>query len=133
MQYLLDTNIVSALEKYPDGPLLSHIMRVGFDNVAVSVIVAGELQFGIEKEQSALQRANLRTLLGEIASLPLEPAVAATYAQVRAKLERLGTPIGANDLWIAAHALSLDMTLVTANVDEFARVEGLRVENWLAA
>ena len=71
-------------------------------------------------------------VLSSLAILQVDEDVAATYGRIRAALQNLGTPIGSNDLWIAAHALSLDMTLVTANVDEFARVEGLRVENWLA-
>ncbi len=72
-------------------------------------------------------------VLNSLAILQVDEDVAATYSRIRAALENLGTPIGANDLWIAAHALSLDMTLVTANLDEFARVDGLRVENWLVA
>lgn len=71
-------------------------------------------------------------VLHSLVILQVDEDVAATYGRIRIALENLGTPIGSNDLWIAAHALSLDMTLVTANVDEFARVEGLCVENWLA-
>jgi tRNA(fMet)-specific endonuclease VapC len=133
MRYLLDTNIISALEKAPQGPLLSRITAVGIDNVVTSLIVAGELRFGMEKSMSDLQRGNLETLVGMIAVLPLEPPVDREYGRIRADLERQGTPIGANDLWIAAHALALGLTLVTDNVSEFSRVKGLRVENWLRA
>jgi tRNA(fMet)-specific endonuclease VapC len=131
MKYLLDTNIVSALEKAPTGPLLAHISKVGLDNVVTSIIVSGELQFGVAKAVTAKQRDNLTTLLGSITVLPLEAPAATSYGTIRADLERKGTPIGQNDLWIAAHALALDLTLVTDNVSEFGRVEGLRVENWL--
>jgi tRNA(fMet)-specific endonuclease VapC len=130
---MLDTNIVSALEKAPDGLILSKLVTIGIDNAVTSVIVAGELEYGNAKATSAHLRENLRTLIGAIVVLPLDPGVASAYGRVRAQLERLGKPIGSNDLWIAAHALSLDLTLVTANIDEFSRVEGLRVENWLAA
>lgn len=122
---------MSALEKAPDGPLIVKLAAVGLDNVATSVVVAGELEYGNAKAITAHLRENLRTLIGTISVLPLDPEVAQKYGRVRARLERLGTPIGANDLWIAAHALALDMTVVTANTDEFSRVEGLRVENWL--
>lgn len=133
MKYLLDTNIVSALEKAPDGPLIAKIMTVGLDNIVTSIIVAGELQFGIAKAQTTDQKQNLTTLIGSIVVLPLDEPVDAVYGKVRVQLEGSGTPIGQNDLWIAAHALALDLTLVTDNTREFERVEGLRVENWLRA
>ena len=131
MKYLLDTNIISALEKAPDGPLLSRLLRTGMDNAVTSIIVAGELQFGIMKSKTASLKKNLETLLGSITVLPLEEPVNLEYGRIRADLEKRGTPIGNNDLWIAAHALALGLTLVTDNVDEFSRVDGLRVENWL--
>ena len=131
MKYLLDTNIISALEKAPDGPLLSRLLRTGMDNAVTSIIVAGELQFGIMKSKTASLKKNLETLLGSITVLPLEEPVNLEYGRIRADLEKRGTPIGNNDLWIAAHALALGLTLVTENVDEFSRVDGLRVENWL--
>ena len=131
MKYLLDTNIISALEKAPDGPLLSRLLRTGMDNAVTSIIVAGELQFGIMKSKTASLKKNLETLLGSIPVLPLEEPVNLEYGRIRADLEKRGTPIGNNDLWIAAHALALGLTLVTDNVDEFSRVDGLRVENWL--
>lgn len=70
-------------------------------------------------------------LLASLAVLPLEAGVDQTDASIRLQLEQVGTPIGPNDLLIAAHSLNLDLTLVTDNADEFARVAGLRVENWL--
>ena len=63
--------------------------------------------------------------------LPIKPPTDARYAEIRLTLEKAGTPIGPNDLWIAAHALALDFTLVTDNITKFSRVPGLRVENWL--
>ena len=127
---MLDANIVSAIvhDRYHARTMLA---RRNPDRVVISVIVAGETLFGVEKRQSAMLREQVATVLGSLEILPIDARVAATYASIRAALERRGTPIGGNDLWIAAHALTLDMTLVTANIDEFARVEGLRVENWL--
>ena len=93
----------------------------------------GELQFGAEK--SVYLERNQRRLAELTQRLPLISVDAATalhYGRIRAELERKGMPIGANDLWIAAQALSADATLVTDNEREFHRVQGLRVENWLA-
>ena len=74
----------------------------------------------------------LETVLTELPVLPFEPPADRVYGGIRAYLERVGMPIGPNDLFIAAHALALDLTLVTANKREFRRVPGLKVENWLA-
>ena len=131
MRYMLDTNVISALEKAPTGPLLTKLSNAGIDQIATSVIVAGELEYGSAKVRATRLRDNLKTLLGEIGVLPIDASVAQSYGRVRADLERRGKPIGQNDMWIAAHAIALDLTLVTDNVDEFARVDGLRVENWL--
>ena len=69
--------------------------------------------------------------MATLPALPVTETAAAAYASIRARLESVGTPIGANDLWIAAHALSAEMTLVSANTREFERVPGLKLENWL--
>lgn len=129
--YLLDTNIVSALMHAPTGRLAQRIARAGEANVFISVIVAAELRYGGLKRPLARLDAALATVLDEIAIMPLEPAAVAHYARLRLEVERAGTPIGANDMLIAAHALALDATLVTDNEREFARVRNLRVENWL--
>ena len=75
----------------------------------------------------------VEAVLGEIEILPYEAPASLAYAETRTLLERRGRPIGATDLFIAAHALALDLTLVTANIREFSRVEGLKVENWMEA
>ena len=131
LRYLLDTNILSALIRDPQGPVALMLGQRGHDRVCTSLVVAAELRFG------ALERAS-PTLLGKITSLlaimpvlPLEAGVDDAYARIRLALEQAGTPIGPNDLLIAAHALDQDLTLVTDNADEFSRVPGLRVENWL--
>jgi tRNA(fMet)-specific endonuclease VapC len=73
----------------------------------------------------------LAAILGGIAVLPFEAPADVTYSEVRTQLEQTGNPIGANDMLIAAQALSLGLTLVTANQREFSRVQGLTIENWL--
>ena len=96
-----------------------------------SVIVAGEVEFGLEWKGSERLRLNMEAILQAIRVVPLENSAYRHYGWLRADLKKKGTPIGPNDLWIAAHALALDAVLVTDNEDEFSRVPGLKVENWL--
>jgi tRNA(fMet)-specific endonuclease VapC len=131
-RYLLDTNIVSDLIRNPRGRVATHIARVGEANVCTSVIVAAELRYGCGKSGSKRLSAAVENLLEELAVLALEEPAVAVYGTIRAGLERRGTPIGGNDLLIAAHALAIDATVVTANIDEFSRFEGLNVQNWIA-
>jgi tRNA(fMet)-specific endonuclease VapC len=130
-RYLLDTNIISDLIKNPKGRVAKRIARVGESNVCTSIIVAAELRYGCAKSGSERLSEAVENLLGELDVLSLEDPADTEYGKIRAELERRGTPIGANDLLIAAHALAIEATIVTANVDEFARVKGLKVQNWL--
>ena len=130
-RYLLDTNIVSQIVRRPNGDVAQKIASVGQNLVATSIIVAAELRFGARKKGSASLARQLDAVLGVLQVLPLEIPVDEAYAGLRAALEAAGTPIGANDTLIGAHALSLDMILVTDNVREFERIPGLVVENWL--
>ena len=101
--------------------------------MVLSPIVLGELQFGVEKSSyPERNRAKLQKLIDGFAVVPLDTASSRTYGQIRNELERVGQPIGANDLWIAAQAMALGATMVTDNTREFERVAGLHVENWLA-
>jgi tRNA(fMet)-specific endonuclease VapC len=129
--YLLDTNIISDLVRHPQGRIAARISEVGEGAVATSIIVAAELRFGAAKRGSSRLSAQLEAILAALPVLPLEPPVDQAYGGLRAALERQGTPIGANDMLIAAHALALDHILVSDNQREFARVEGLRLVNWL--
>ena len=131
MRYLLDTNIVSAMVRDPRGPITEHIRTVGEKSVCTSVVVAAELRYGATKKGSARLLAQLEAVLTALEVLALETPVDSVYGDVRTQLERAGHPIGGNDLLIAAHALSLEYTVVTDNEQEFKRVEGLSVENWL--
>ncbi|HEV7877922.1 type II toxin-antitoxin system VapC family toxin [Bradyrhizobium sp.] len=130
-RYLLDTNILSELIRNPQGKAARRIAKAGEDNICTSIVVAAELRYGCEKSGSTKLRKAVEDLLGEIAVLPFEAPADADYGAIRAQLEAAGTPIGGNDLLIAAHARALDATIVTANVQEFRRVGGVRVENWV--
>ena len=130
-RYLLDTNILSGLVRRPAGQVTTHIAQVGAGQVCTSIIVACELRFGAAKSGSPRLAQQLEAVLGQIEILPMETPVEEHYAEIRNALERAGTPIGPNDLLIAAHARALGLTLVTDNVRELSRVSGLRVENWL--
>lgn len=132
VRYLLDTNILSDLIRNPQGPVVARIAQVGEENVCTSLIVACELRFGAAKRGSERLTRQLELVLSAIEVVPLQTPADENYAQVRLQLERAGTPIGPNDMLIAAHALAIEAILVTANVHEFLRVPGLRVENWLA-
>ena len=131
MRYLLDTNIVSDLVKHPNGKIAGLISTVGEAEVCTSIIVAAELRFGAAKKKSPQLTAQLDAVLAAMDVLALEAPVDAVYGSIRAELERIGQPIGSNDLLIAAQALALNLTLVTDNEREFSRVESLRVENWI--
>ena len=131
MRFLLDTNVVSDLVRHPRGRIADRIAVVGEQQVCTSIIVAAELRFGALKKNSLRLTAQLEAILNAIEVLPLGPPVDVVYGELRAALERGGQPIGANDLLIAAHALSLGYTVVTDNKREFWRIENLGVENWL--
>ena len=131
-RYLLDTNVLSDLIRHPAGTVAEHIAAEGEKSVSTSVIVAAELRYGAAKSGSQRLSERIDLILSAIAVLPVETPADRHYAKIRQHLARRGTPIGPNDLLIAAHALALDLTVVTANEREFARVPGLRVENWLA-
>lgn len=130
-RFLLDTNIVSDLMRNPQGRTSAKIAELGEDAVATSIIVAAELRYGAAKKGSQRLAEQLETILAAMEVIPLEAPADATYGATRVALEAAGTPIGANDLLIAAQTLALDMVLVTNNEREFERVSGLKVENWL--
>jgi tRNA(fMet)-specific endonuclease VapC len=130
-RYLLDTNILSDLIRNPQGKAARRIARAGEDNICTSIIVAAELRYGCEKSGSTKLRKAIEDILDEIDVLPFEAPADAGYGAIRAQLETAGTPIGGNDLLIAAHARALGATIVTANLDEFRRVRDVKVENWL--
>jgi tRNA(fMet)-specific endonuclease VapC len=131
LRYLLDTNILSALIRQPQGPVAATLARRGYGTVCTSIVVSAELRFGARKLGSKALAGKVDDLLASLPVLPLEAEADRIYAEIRVQLQEAGTPIGPNDLLIAAHALESGLTLVTDNAEEFRRVAGLQVENWL--
>lgn len=130
-RYMLDTNIISDLIKNPQGKAARRIAEVGEQNVCTSSVVAAELRYGCTKSGSKRLAKAVNDLLGEMDVLPFDVPADREYGGIRAKLEASGIPIGSNELLIAAHACATGATIVTNNADEFKRVGGLEVENWL--
>lgn len=130
LRYLLDTNAVSQIVRRPQGDLARRVAALEPGSIAISVIVAAELRYGIERRRSARLTKQVEMVLSAIEVLPLEEPVDRHYASIRSDLERTGLPIGHNDLLIAAHARAVGAILVTNNVDEFRRVPSLTVEDW---
>ena len=132
-QYLLDTDISSYIMKRSHDAVLRRLQTVPIGAVAISVITKSELLYGVEvsprRQQDSLA---LREYLRHVEVLDFPDEAALHYAQIRAALKASGAMIGANDLFIAAHARSLRLTLVTNNTGEFGRVPDLMIENWAA-
>jgi tRNA(fMet)-specific endonuclease VapC len=130
--YMLDTNIVSDLARNPQGPVAKRIAAVGPDAICVSIITAAELRYGCAKKGSPKLLAQIEAILAALQVLALDVPADVEYGGIRSELEAAGQTIGPNDLFIAAHAYALEAVLVTANLSEFSRVRGLKVENWMA-
>ena len=124
---------MSDLIRNPQGRVAEQIKKAGEDTVCTSIIIAAELRYGVTKSNPAKLAERIDLILSALEILPLETPTDKHYAVLRHHLTRQGTPIGPNDLLIAAHALASDLTVVTANVGEFSRAPGLKVENWLQA
>ncbi|MGH2508516.1 MAG: type II toxin-antitoxin system VapC family toxin [Ktedonobacteraceae bacterium] len=131
LRYLLDTNILSDLIRHPHGSVAQEIASRGEDSICTSIVVACELRYGAEKANSKKLRERVDSILSSLEVLPFDTPADRQYGDIRQRLTRQGTPIGPNDLLIAAHALALNLAVVTANEREFSRVPGLRIENWL--
>ena len=129
--YMLDTYISSYIMKRSHAAVLERLRNTAVGEVCISVVALAELQYGVEMSPRTLQDgAALEAFLRHVEVMDLSSSCAGAYAEIRGGLKRSGAMIGANDLWIAAHARSLGMTLVTNNVREFSRVPGLKIENW---
>lgn len=130
-EYMLDTDISSYIMKRSHDVVLRRLQTVPIGVVCVSVITKSELLFGVEVSPRRQQDTTaLMEYLRHVEVLDFPEEAALHYAQIRAALKARGTMIGANDLFIAAHARSLELTLVTNNTGEFGRVNGLKIENW---
>jgi tRNA(fMet)-specific endonuclease VapC len=134
MIYLPDTNVWIAYLNAGDSPVKTHFLHHSVQEIALCAVVKAELLYGAHR--STKRDANFRLLemlFREFVSLPFDDVAAHHYGRIRATLAARGTPIGPNDLMIAATALAHDLTLVTHNTNEFRRVEGLSLEDWVLA
>ena len=131
MIHLLDTNTFTAIIKgHPKA--LAAFVKLDIKKIKLSVINLGEIEFGLKHNPvGSLKLARIQSLLEDIEVLALDKQSALIYGEIRADQQKKGEPIGSNDFWIAAHAMSLGATLVTNNVREFKRIKGLKVDNWL--
>lgn len=131
LKYLLDTDVFSLMVKGQDSAINTRLQSLAKGEAVLSVITAGEFYYGVAHAPvSALRDQRAQRLLDFFGLLPLDAEVATRYGTVRADLRRAGTPIGPNDLWLAAQALALGLVMVTRNSREFKRVRGLKVETW---
>jgi len=131
LHYILDTNICIYITKQRPPEVLEKFSSLKVGSVGMSLITYGELLYGTYRSKNAEKAQDvLDELISIIPIIPIEEAVAQHYAEIRANLSAQGMIIGNNDLWIAAHARSLNKTLVTNNLKEFNRVQGLMLENW---
>lgn len=128
---MLDTNIVSEIIRNPAGRAAQRV-RDAAEQVCVSVIVAAELRYGCVRKGSPQLTHRVEAFLAEVSVVAFDVPADGAYGAIWAALKAAGRPIGGNDLLIAAHARAVAATVVTANVGEFQRVSGLKVENWLA-
>lgn len=129
--WMLDTNTLSDLIRNPRGAIVQRLTETDSDAICTSIVVACELRYGAKRKGSAALTGRVEQLLASLTVLPLDGPADEHCADIRATLESVGMPIGGHDLFIAAHARSRNIALVTHNVREFERVPGLRVEDWL--
>jgi tRNA(fMet)-specific endonuclease VapC len=130
-RYMLDTDTCSYIMKRSNQQLLNRLQKIPVSDVCISVITKAELLFGVEvSARRQRDEAAVKAFLSYVEVLDLPDKATPHYARIRASLKARGTMIGANDLFIAAHACSLGLTLVTNNTREFGRVPNLVTENW---
>ena len=130
---MLDTNICIYIINAKPPTVLQRFRYYRMGEVGVCTVVAAELAFGVAKSGSARNRHALELFLAPLTLMPFDEAAVWAYGTLRAELEHQGKQIGALDTMIAAHALSQQATLVTNNTSEFARIPGLRLDNWVDA
>ena len=130
---LLDTNICIYIINAKPPAVLARFRQYRMGDIGLCSVVAAELAFGVAKSESTRNRQALQMFLAPLTIMPFDAAAVWIYGDLRADLERRGTPIGSLDTMIAAHALSQQALLVTNNTREFAKVPGLQLDNWVAA
>lgn len=130
-RYMLDTDTCSYIMKRSSAALLNKLQSVRVSDVCISVITKSELLYGVEVSPRREQdKTALMAFLAHVDVLDFPDEAAQQYASIRAHLKKSGTMIGANDLFIAAHACCAGLTLVTNNTGEFGRVPDIKLENW---
>jgi tRNA(fMet)-specific endonuclease VapC len=131
LHYMLDTNIcIHVIKNYP--PKLQQRFNRLAEQLCISSIALGELHYGAEKSGRRLENLEaIEQFIARLEVLPFSADAASHYGQIRAELERAGRPSGIHDMMIGGHARSESLVMVTNNVREFERMQGLRVENWL--
>jgi tRNA(fMet)-specific endonuclease VapC len=127
---LLDTNTCIYIINAKPADVLERFRKYRMGEIGLCSVVAAELAFGVAKTGSLRNRHALEMVLAPLTILPFDQKASWIYGDLRAELQKRGTPIGSLDTLIAAHALSQQSTLVTNNTREFALVPGLRLENW---
>lgn len=133
IQYLLDTNICIYIINAKPTEVLERFKREAMGSIAISSLTAAELAYGVSKSGSTKNRDALEMFLAPLEVVPFDENVIWHYGKLRNDLGKRGQPIDPMDTMIAAHALAIDTTLITNNTREFARVENLRLENWVLA
>ena len=131
MMYLLDTNICIYVINHKPQQVFERFRQYQLGELAVSSITASELAFGVEKSGSERNKQALKKFLSPLEILPYDEQAIWHYAQLRHDLQSKGQTIGSLDMLIAAHALALDVVLVTNNIKAFERIKGLKLENWV--
>lgn len=131
MRMMLDSNICIYLIKQKPASVLARFEQYELGEIGVSSITVAELQFGVSNSQKQQQNQTaLDLFLAPLEIVDFDIGAARVYGRIRTHLKQKGTPIGAYDMLIAAHAQSMDVTLVTNNLSEFSHVPDLRLENW---
>ena len=132
MTYLLDTNTCIFMMKQTPG-VVERFRYAQNEGIAISSITLAELEFGVSNSKAYERNRNALLAFSTLVEmLPFDVLASAEYGRIRTALEKAGTPIGALDTLIAAHAKSLNLTLVSNNIREFRRIRGLSLEDWLA-
>jgi tRNA(fMet)-specific endonuclease VapC len=131
-RFLIDTNTFIYIRQNRPPAVRSRFEKLKAGDAVISVVTYGELVYGVEKSLARSRSlSELEEFIALIPILPLPAEAAVTYGAIRRALEAKGVMIGSNDLWIAAHAKTFDLTVVTNNEREFRRVSGLKIQNWI--
>ena len=132
MRFMLDTNIIAYAKNRRPESVIVRLRQCDPLDICISAITMAELEYGASKSSwPERNRLMLLAFLSEIQVMPFDADAAREYGDIRAALEKRGAVIGGNDMLIAAHAKALNLTLITNNQREFARIEGLKLENWV--